>query len=88
MIGNALYEFIYVNDPLYINCKDFTENGFWADTTTRMFVIYGFTFLALVPYCLKKHIGEMALISYLGMTSLLYTIIVTKINNILFIDFS
>lgn len=77
LIGHAIYEFFYVNNPNYKTCEDFVDNGYWSNLTTRMLVIYGYTFLCLVPFCLKKQIGDLALISYVGMGAFFYLITVS-----------
>ena len=78
IVGQSLFEFFYHDK--YDTGSDFIEKSFWADTTTRMLVIYGMTILFFIPFCLKKQIGEMTLISTLGSVSFLYIFFVLIIQ--------
>jgi len=76
ILGSSLYEFFYSQSNEYSNINDFLSGSFWSSFETRMMVIYLFTLVILIPLCMQKEIGELELISYLGLFSLAFMLIV------------
>jgi amino acid permease len=75
-IGNYNYE----------SLNDFVDNSFWKKYLYKFTICYGINLLLIMPFCLRKNIGEMKISTYVGVISLIFVILIIIIQSPFFID--
>ena len=75
-IGNYNYE----------SLNDFVDNSFWKKYLYKFTICYGINLLFIMPFCLRKNIGEMKISTYVGVISLIFVILIIIIQSPFFID--
>ena len=74
-----------IGDYKYESLNDFVEKSFWRKYSYKFIVCYGICLIILLPFCLKKNIGEMKAPTYIGVISLLFVILIIIIQSPFFI---
>ena len=75
-IGNYNYE----------SLNDFVNNSFWKKYLYKFTICYGINLLLIMPFCLRKNIGEMKISTYVGVISLVFVILIIICQSPFFID--
>ena len=75
-----------IGDYGYESLNDFVEKSFWRKYSYKFSVCYGICLIILMPFCLKKNIGEMKLPTYIGVISLAVVVLIITIQSPYFID--
>lgn len=75
-----------IGDYKYESLNDFVEKSFWRKYSYKFSVCYGICLVILMPFCLKKNIGEMKLPTYIGVISLAVVVLIITIQSPYFID--
>ena len=70
----------------YESLNDFVEKSFWRKYSYKFIVCYGICLVILMPFCLKRNIGEMKLPTYIGVVSLFVVVLIIIIQSPFFID--
>ena len=75
-----------IGDYKYESLNDFVEHSFWRKYSYKFIVCYGICIIILLPFCLKKNIGEMKAPTYIGVISLFVVVLIIIIQSPYFID--
>ena len=75
-----------IGDYKYESLNDFVEKSFWRKYSYKFIVCYGICLIILLPFCLKKNIGEMKAPTYIGVISLMFVILIIIIQSPYFIN--
>jgi len=75
-----------IGDYKYESLNDFVEKSFWRKYSYKFIVCYGICLVILMPFCLKKNIGEMKLPTYIGVISLVVVVLIIICQSPYFID--
>lgn len=60
--------------------KDFIEKSFWGTLWFRLISQFVLVTVVFIPTSMIERVSKMAVISLIGLGSILYTVLVTKIN--------
>ena len=74
-----------IGDYKYESLDHFVENSFWKNYSYKFLVCYGICLILLLPFCLKKNIGEMKAPTYIGVISIMFAILIIIIQSPYFI---
>lgn len=78
ILGIVVYELGYSSDSKYIDQDDFIKNtDFWYSTKMRAIINLIIAFGTFLPFSLPKDIGKIAVVSVIGIGSLIYALIVS-----------
>ena len=75
-IGNYNYE----------SLNDFVDNSFWKKYLYKFTICYGINLVFIMPFCLRKNLGEMKISTYAGVISLIFVILIIICQSPFFID--
>ena len=75
-----------IGDYKYESLNDFVEKSFWRKYSYKFIVCYGICLVILLPFCLKKNIGEMKAPTYIGVISLAFVVLIILIQSPYFIN--
>ena len=75
-----------IGDYGYESLNDFVKKSFWRKYSYKFSVCYGICLIILLPFCLKKNIGEMKAPTYIGVISLAFVVLIIICQSPYFID--
>ena len=75
-----------IGDYGYESLNDFVKKSFWRKYSYKFIVCYGICLILLLPFCLKKNIGEMKAPTYIGVISLAFVVLIIICQSPYFID--
>ena len=65
-----------IGDYGYESLNDFIEKSFWKKYSYKFIICYGINLLLILPFCLKKNMSEMKLLTYIGVISLVFVVLI------------
>ena len=65
-----------IGDYGYESLNDFIEKSFWKKYSYKFIICYGINLLLILPFCLKKNMSEMKSLTYIGVISLVFVVLI------------
>ncbi len=60
----------------YESLNDFVEQSFWKKYSYKFIVCYGINLVLILPFCLRKNMGQMKAPTYIGVISLAFVVLI------------
>ena len=60
----------------YESLNDFVEKSFWKKYSYKFLVCYGINLVLILPFCLRKNMGQMKAPTYIGVVSLAFVVLI------------
>ena len=65
-----------IGDYGYESLNDFVEKSFWKKYSYKFLVCYGINLVLILPFCLRKNMGQMKAPTYIGVISLAFVVLI------------
>ena len=74
-----------IGDYGYESLNDFVEQSFWKKYSYKFIVCYGINLVLILPFCLRKNMGQMKAPTYIGVISLAFVVLIVICQSPFFI---